>query len=125
MNERDTAFNESHTMTTPHKDADKLRAIAGGKQMQVYGNNGNPWVDASPGRALVAICAGEPCRIKPEFVLINGVECPKPVPPPEGKYTARIMILNQGTFWELDFAELADAETVCRALVKPFKECKE
>ena len=126
MNERDTAFNESHTMTTPHKDADKLLAIAHGKQMQVYGNNnGTPWVDASPDRSLVAICAGQPCRIKPLTVMVNGVECPRPVPPPEGKYTVRILILNRGIFWELDFAELADAEAVCRAMVKPFKECQE
>lgn len=112
-------------MTTPHKDAEKLIAIAHGKQMQVCGNNGTTWVDATSDHALFAVYNGEPCRIKPEVVLINGIECQRPVPPPGGKYTVRIMILNQGTFWELDFAELADAETVCRALVKPFKERKE
>ena len=112
-------------MTTPHKDADKLLAIAHGKQMQVHGNNGTPWVDASPDRALMAICAGQPCRIKPETVTVNGIDCPRPVPPLERKYTVRILILNRGIFWELDFAELADAEAVCRAMVKPFKECQE
>lgn len=110
-------------MTTPHKDADKLIAIAHGKQMQVYGNQGTPWADASHDRALVAICAGQPCRIKPETVMVNGVECPKPVT--IGRYTVRLMILNEGKFWDTFFDNLSEAETVCHALIKPFKECKE
>ena len=125
MNERDTAFNESHTMTTPHKDADKLRAIAGGKQMQVYGNNGNPWVDASPDRALVAICAGEPCRIKPEFVLINGVECPKPEFGEAAHYAVTVTFPQLFKDHTAHFSTAVDALSVYQALIKPFKECQE
>ena len=111
-------------MTTPHKDAALLRAIADGRQMQVEGPT-IPWRDASPDDALSAVYNGEPCRIKPKVIIINGVACPRTVPPPEGKYTVRILIINRGIFWDLDYAELADAEAVCRAMVKPFKECQE
>jgi len=110
-------------MSTPHKDADKLRAIAEGKQMQVEGVT-SLWRDASPDDALFAVYNGEPCRIKPEFIVINGVECQKPAPTLDRNFTVRLMILNQGIYWDLGFAELADAETVCHALIKPFKECK-
>lgn len=110
-------------MSTPHKDADKLRAIAGGKQMQVYGNNGNPWVDASPDRALVAICAGEPCRIKPLTITVNGVECPKPSTK-SGRNWVSITCAN-GRESIYCFDPMEDAIEVYEALIKPFKECKE
>ena len=110
--------------TTPHKDADLLRAIADGKQMQVEGLT-SPWTDARADEALWAIAQGDSCRIKPEFIVINGVECQKPSPLLHSRFTVRILIINKGTYWDLGFAELADAEAVCRALVKPFKECQE
>lgn len=61
------------TGATPHKDADKLRAIADGKQMQTEGD-GVPWADASAQDALLAVLDGDPCRIKPPMFIINVVE---------------------------------------------------
>ena len=110
-------------MTTPHKDADKLIAIAHGKQMQIYGNDGTPWVNTNPDRALVAICAGEPCRVKPEFVLINGVECPKPNTK-SGRNWVSITCAN-GRESIYCFDSVTDAIEVYEALIKPFKECQE
>ena len=109
-------------MTAPHKDANLLIAIAHGKQMQVEGLT-SPWADASPDRALVAICAGEPCRIKPEFIVINGVECPKPNTK-SGRNWVSITCAN-GRESIYCFDSMEDAVEVYEAIIKPFKECKE
>ena len=60
-------------MTTPHPNADLLRAIADGKQLQeeVINNAGRRFVDCSDGRALTLIakdCARF-VRIKTEFPI--------------------------------------------------------
>ena len=72
-------------MTTSHPSADMLRAIADGKQMQqdrTYIDSTEPkWTDCSSVRALYLISCEESnlVRIKPETVLINGIECPAPM----------------------------------------------
>ena len=117
-------------MTAPHKDANLLIAIAHGKQMQVEGLT-SPWTDASPDRALVAVCAGEPCRIKPDFIVINGVECQKPL----DKFSTESWVVTlhmrhmrgpmPPTAKTFMFNNEQDAAQVVAALVKPFKECQE
>ena len=69
-------------MTTPHPNADMLRAIADGKQMQGrLPEDGCDWFDIYPDQAIGAIASGYSMkvRIKPETVLINGIECPAPM----------------------------------------------
>lgn len=51
-------------MNTPHTDADLLRAVADGKQMQR--KEWNEWVDCTHETALVRISMGMPTRVKPE-----------------------------------------------------------
>ena len=106
-------------MNTPHPRADLLIAIAQGKQMQ-GACLGPPWIDIDARDALSAVAQGLPCRIKPETVMVNGVECPKPVPGEQ--YIVRITMRNYAPCVDISFAKLADAETVYRALIKPFKE---
>ena len=62
--------------------ADLLRAIADGKQMQGrLPEDGGGWFDIYPDQAIGAIAGGyaTDVRIKPETVLINGIECPAPM----------------------------------------------
>lgn len=112
-------------MTTPHKDAEKLRAIADGKQMQVYGNNGTPWVDATSDHALFAVYNGEPCRIKPDFIVVNGVECPKHSERLRKNWVSIGVVCSNGRESTYCFESVADAIAVYEALIKPFKECQE
>ncbi len=51
-------------MNTPHTDADLLRAVADGKQMQR--KEWDLWVDCTHEAALVRISMGMPTRVKPE-----------------------------------------------------------
>lgn len=51
-------------MNTPHTDADLLRAVADGKQMQR--KDWDLWVDCTHETALVRISMGMPTRVKPE-----------------------------------------------------------
>ena len=117
-------------MNTPHPDASLLRAIADGKQMQVEGLT-SPWQDATPDHALFAVYNSEPCRIKPDFVIVNGVECPKPLD--EFSTESWVVTLRMRhmrgpmppmakTFM---FNNEHDAAQVIEALIKPFKECQE
>ena len=117
-------------MTTPHRDASLLRAIADGKQMQTEGLTA-PWADASGDEALTALAEGQPCRIKPDFVIVNGVECPKPLD--EFSTESWVVTLRMRhmrgpmppmakTFM---FNNEHDAAQVIEALIKPFKECQE
>ncbi len=117
-------------MTTPHPDATLLRAIADGKQMQTEGLTA-PWADASGDEALTALAEGQPCRIKPDFVIINRAECPKPLDAwcDEAYVVTVSMRPVEGPapptakrFW---FNSEHDAAQVVDALVKPFKECQE
>ena len=112
-------------MTTPHKDAEKLRAIADGKQMQIYGNNGTPWVDATPGHALFAVYNGDPCRIKPEIIVINGVECPKPESGESAHYAVTMTIPLLFQDHTVYFSKAVDALCAYQAIIKPFKEFHE
>lgn len=72
-------------MTTPHPQADLLRAIADGKQMQELDftgiNHPGNWCDCDADRALNRISRDveQYVRIKPETVTINGIECPAPM----------------------------------------------
>ena len=69
-------------MTTPHPQADLLRAIADGKQMQGrVPEDGCDWFDIYPDQAIGAIASdySMKVRIKPETVLINGIKCPAPM----------------------------------------------
>ena len=110
-------------MTTPHKHADILRAIADGKKIEVKGIIDGRWCSAS-----LHVLANSPSdtefRIVPETVTINGVECPKPK---QGKVTApygAITIVLHDSFdsEQIYFATKADARTVFDALCLPFKD---
>lgn len=109
------------TGTTPHKDADKLRAIADGKQMQTEGDGGR-WADASAQDALRAVLDGDPCRIKPQMIVINGVECRAPagVTP----FSLGITAFDQTRRLlsvKYDFDSERHLLAAFEALIKPFK----
>lgn len=109
-------------MSTPHPDADKLRAIADGKQMQGEGY-GTKWMDIPAQIALRLLSHAKPCRIKPEFIVINGVECPKPNTKSGGNWVSITCANGRESIYCFDPME--DAVEVYEALIKPFKECKE
>ena len=111
--------------TTPHKDAEKLMAIAQGKQMQCYRCHGTPWADVDGDAALVALTEGQPCRIKPEFIVINGVECPKPELGETAQYAVTVAIPLLFQDHTVHFSTAVGALSVYQALIKPFKECQE
>lgn len=107
-------------MNTPHPSADLLIAIAQGKQMQIYGTKGAPWADARPDEALYAIYHNAPCRIKPDFVVVNGVECPRPEKETgDGKWVEVSCYARKHRF---AFDSWDAAKLVVDALIKPFKE---
>lgn len=106
--------------TTPHPDAALLRAIADGKQMQGEGY-GTKWMDIPAHDALRLLSHAKPCRIKPEFIVINGVECPKPNKKAEKNWVS--IVCANGRESVHCFDSTADAIAVYEALIKPFKEC--
>ncbi len=109
-------------MNTPHKDAALLRAIADGKQMQGEGY-GTKWMDIPAHDALRLLSHAKPCRIKPEFIVINGVECPKPNTK-SGRNWVSITCAKRESIYCFDPMD-GDAIAVYEALIKPFKECQE
>ena len=115
-------------MTTPHPDAVLLRAIADGKQMQGE-CLGPPWIDIDARAALAAVAQGLPCRIKPDFVLVNGVECPKPLTEGDYPYTVTTTVRcgshTESRIHVLGFDYKNSALQVFDAIIKPFKECQE
>ena len=113
-------------MSTPHPHANILRAIADGKRIQGRLNSSVPWVDAE----LINLAQEPECqfRIAPETVMVNGVECPKPVgnPHTETNWLVDISIgqCYAGTRTSRQhfvFATEEDAKTIYNALCKPFK----
>lgn len=129
-------------MTTPHPNADMLRAIADGKQMQGRLTADDcDWFDIYPDQAIGAIASDYSMnvRIKPETVLINGIECPAPMrvapalkttyfkPDPDwGKMydicTWRDHDLDHSRFsLGLCFATADDAAAAARAMIEPLK----
>ena len=70
---------------TPHPQADILRAIADGEDLEAFCRE--EWFDITPMTALRYIYDGSiPLRIKPKVININGIEVPEPIRemPPEG-----------------------------------------
>lgn len=107
---------------TPEQSA-LLHAIADNRQMQVEGIT-SLWRNANSMDALRAILEGEPCRIKPDTVTINGVECEAPQ---QDKFSFSVCITLVGNnellaedvfYWPKKDA----ARTVFEALIKPFNE---
>ena len=113
-------------MNTPHKHADILRAIADGKRIQHRPNSGWGWADADL-ETLIHAPKGE-FRIAPETIVINGVECPKPLSHPfdGGKWIISIQLgEHKGSIHNgetLVCKDYNDASTVFDALCKPLKE---
>ena len=109
-------------MTTPHKHADILRAIADGKEIE-YSTEAGYWSKADLG--ILFRNPGCLFRIKPETITINGVECPAPVK--QNGCLPRVSISFRGVPGDdgdlaFYFACSADAARVFNALVKPFEE---
>ena len=70
---------------TPHPQADILRAIADGEDIEAFYDE--EWYGVVPMTALRYIYDGMiPLRIKPKIININGIEVPEPMRemPPEG-----------------------------------------
>lgn len=114
-------------MSKPHPSANLLIAVAQGKQMQVEGLT-TLWRDATLDEALLAIHNAEPCRVKPDSVLVNGVECPQASDKigSQEQWLVEIRIgrcysgkRTKGTVFTFDSEE--DAELVFSSLIKPFK----
>lgn len=129
-------------MTTPHPQADLLRAIADGRQMQGrLPEDGCDWFDIYPDQAIGAIASdySMKVRIKPDTVTINGIECPAPmrVEPEQGSCyyaptpTREVKFTPLG--WSNDafdrrlfadglcFATADDAAAAARAMIAPLK----
>ena len=104
----------------PHPHADILRAIADGKKVELLTQTG--W--CSTGLTQVANYPESTFRIAPETVLINGVECPKPVVKPNAVACVISIVLGGTNINQYAFSTAADAKTVYDALCKPFKESK-
>lgn len=129
-------------MTTPHPQADLLRAIADGRQMQGrLPEDGCDWFDIYPDQAIGAIASdySMKVRIKPDTVTINGIECPAPmrVEPEQGSLyyaptpaneafatsfrwrgdSVDLFLLERG----ICFATADDAATAARAMIAPLK----
>jgi hypothetical protein len=66
---------------TPHPQAEILRAIADGQQMQLLHESLSPpvWIDCTGGSALSAITSNGRFRIKPRTIMIGNVEVPEPM----------------------------------------------
>lgn len=122
--------------------ADLLRAIADGKQMQGrLPEDGGGWFDIYPDQAIGAIASGYSMkvRIKPETVLINGIECNAPMrvapalqttyfkPDPDwekmyDRCTWADRGLDRSRFsLGLCFATAEDAAAAARAMIAPLK----
>ena len=129
-------------MTTPHPQADLLRAIADGRQMQGrLPEDGCDWFDIYPDQAIGAIASdySMKVRIKPDTVTINGIECPAPMtevpemgscyyaptPTCEAKFTPwgwSNDASDQRLFAEgLCFATAEDAAAAAWAMIAPLK----
>ena len=127
---------------TPHPQAHLLRAIADGRQMQGrLPEDGCDWFDIYPDQAIGAIASdySMKVRIKPDTVLINGIECPAPmrVEPEQGSLyyaptpTREVKFTPWG--WSNDasdrrffaeglcFATAEDAAAAARAMIAPLK----
>ena len=132
-------------MTTPHPQADLLRAIADGKQMQELDfpgiNHPGNWCDCDADRALNRISRGveQYVRIKPGTVTINGIECNQPMQEaPMFNFDYWVPDLADNKFCHLDrwtdrmldslrlenglcFATAEDAAAAVRAMIAPLK----
>ena len=113
--------------TTPHKHAHILRAIADGKEVQCRVTDACAWV---PGSLYnLSNLDDVQWRVKPETIIINNIEVPKPSLQRSVEAPYRVLI-NVGTgCWvvgddmiELFFDSSKSACSVFNALVKPFKE---
>ena len=69
---------------TPHPQADLLRAIADGEQMQ-RPLAGRTWENINPQDALIRVTNGFEVRIAPKMRSIEGFEYPEPVTEPMEK----------------------------------------
>jgi len=67
------------TNITMHPYAEILRAIADGKKIE-YKNYTDEWceVDNATALGMISVAVYTEFRIKPEVILINGIEVPKP-----------------------------------------------
>ena len=63
---------------TPHPQAEILRAIADGEEIEAFYDEG--WHDTVPRSAIKYLGADMyPLRIKPKVININGIEVPEPM----------------------------------------------
>lgn len=112
-------------MTTPHPQAELLRAIADGKQMQRHSND--EWLNCTAEAALNRLALGMSLRIKPDTITVNGVEVPKPLGHPfdGGKWIISIQLgEHKSTACNGEVIickDYTDARTVFDALILPFK----
>lgn len=121
-------------MSTPHKYANILRAIADGEKIQCYLHRTQRWMDTEEHSVFNAIMlsgcqALQPSdyRIKPATLSINGVECPAPEPGPitDDQYCVVINIVNSS--WQrtkqltLPYNDPKDADQVFAALAAAVK----
>ena len=111
-------------MTTPHPHADKLIAIAEGKQMQ-HMDSKERWEHIGGNAAAWYISQeeGDKIRIAPETILVNGVECAKnfrvAIKPSSDK-GYRLAIFGKFDRWiYFDTAEQRDQAEA--ATIAPFK----
>jgi len=105
-------------MTTPHPHADKLIAIAEGKQMQCQDKINESWYSISSDIALSLISKGAASliRIAHETILVNGVECVKNNL--NGGCCFTIDGKTRTTIWFDTFDQRDQAES---ATIKPFQ----
>lgn len=111
-----------------HPYAEILHAIAEGKQIQYLESSQNEWFGI-PRESVLLELTRQHCRhqfrIKPEVILINGIEVPKPCSkaPKLGEY---FFIVNVGnnTPYEVDTwsGHITDYELLKRGIIHQTKE---
>lgn len=107
-------------MTTPHPLAEFIHAFADGKKVQ-FERPDMGWINCT---TLLDFSSYSDCkwRFKPDTLVVNGVEVPKP-----DKYLASIdgytvKILYSDRAYHIVYRTHDDATVVFEALTKPFKE---
>jgi len=108
-------------MINPHPHADILTAIAKDKDVRIERlNTSLTWVPSDIN--TVFNYPDDQFRIKPVTIMVNGVECPAPLPERSGAWVSLSGSRRvDKTLW---YTTQADADAVFAALVKPFGEVK-
>jgi hypothetical protein len=106
-------------MKQKHKLAELLIAIANGEEIQRLQDDGT-WRSADLN--VLAVFPHDTFRVKPDAIIINGVECVRPVSPDDGRSVIKISFDQVSTYYFFDTVK--NARTARDAMLKPFTDAK-